>query len=314
MQAVLTAALPVFALIFTGWLAARSNLLGSTASEVLNRLVIYLALPALLFRSMAQVAPTQSANGAFILTFAAGLVPTFALAFFANRGRGTPLADISIEALSNGYANAGFMGIPLCLVLFGPAAMAPAVIATLMTACLAFGASIAIIEFSRHRDRSLLATGLKVAQALARNPLVLAPVLGMAWSRTGWPLPGAAENFLALLGNAASPCALIAIGLFLAKAKSGGSPRTVTRVVAAKLLLQPAVTAVMAFGVLSLPSVWAWTAVLMAALPIGTGPFMLAQLYGRDAAVASRAILLSTLLSVFTISILVACAPQATAP
>jgi predicted permease len=45
---------------------------------------------------------------------------------------------------------------------------------------------------------------------------------------------------------------------------------------------------------------------LLSALPVGTGPFMLAKLYNRQPAVTSRAILLSTLLSVLTVSILVA--------
>jgi predicted permease len=51
---------------------------------------------------------------------------------------------------------------------------------------------------------------------------------------------------------------------------------------------------------------WAATAVLLAALPVGTGPFMLAQLYGREPAVTSRAILLSTILSLASVSVLVA--------
>ena len=62
----------------------------------------------------------------------------------------------------------------------------------------------------------------------------------------------------------------------------------------------------LAFYVFSMPPVWAWTAVLMSALPIGTGPFMLAQMYGRDARVTSRAILVSTVASVLTVSLLVA--------
>ncbi len=71
-------------------------------------------------------------------------------------------------------------------------------------------------------------------------------------------------------------------------------------------VLGPGATAALAFGVFSMPSLWAWCAVLMSALPIGTSPFMLAQLYGRSATTTSRAILLSTVLSVITISALVA--------
>ena len=98
----------------------------------------------------------------------------------------------------------------------------------------------------------------------------------------------------------------ITIGLFLAQTETSSSGPGVMRLVAGKLLLQPAVTAVLAFYVFAMPPVWAWTAVLMSALPIGTGPFMLAQMYGRDARVTSRAILVSTVASVLTVSLLVA--------
>jgi predicted permease len=306
MHAVLTAALPVFALILVGWLAARKRLLGAAASDVLNRFVIYLSLPALLFHAMSQVSLAELAHGGYVVSFVGGIAAAFALALVAHRGKKTPLTDISIEALSNSYANAGFMGIPLCLVVFGQQSLAPAVLATLITACVLFGVSIALIEFDQQHGQHLGTTAAKVGRALIRNPLLIAPVLGLAWSAIGIPLPEPVDRFMVLLGNAATPCALIAIGLFLAQTSAAGDGVAVARVVIAKLLVQPGVTALLAFGVFSMPPVWAWTAVLLSALPIGTGPFMLAQLYGRDPRVASRAILLSTLASVLTISVLIA--------
>lgn len=306
MHAVVTAALPVFALILLGWVAARRRLLGPAASDVLNRFVVYLSLPALLFRAMSQVSWEQLAHAGYVLSFLGGVAAAFAVALVAHRGKSTPLTDVSIEALSNSYANVGFMGIPLCLVLFGPQSLAPAVVATLITACVLFGVSIALIEADQHPGQDLARTAIKVGGALARNPLLVSPVLGFAWALSRVPMPEAIDRFMVLLGNAASPCALIAIGLFLARTEAGGNGAVVARVVAAKLLVQPAVAALLAFGVFSMPPVWSWTAVLLSALPIGTGPFILAQLYGRDASVASRTILLSTLASVLTISALVA--------
>ena len=98
----------------------------------------------------------------------------------------------------------------------------------------------------------------------------------------------------------------MAIGLFLAQTETASPGPGVLRLVLGKLLLQPAATAALAFLVFDMPPLWAWTAVLMSALPIGTGPFMLARMYGRDARLTSRAILVSTLASVLTISLLVA--------
>jgi malonate transporter and related proteins len=122
---------------------------------------------------------------------------------------------------------------------------------------------------------------------------------------SGVALPAPIHAFLKLLGGAASPCALIALGLFLAGTKAGeASARATTTsiLVGLKLIAQPAVTWLIAAPLLNLPPAATHTAVLLAALPTGTGPFMLAEFYGREASVTGRVVLASTVLSVLTIS------------
>ncbi|WP_313625475.1 AEC family transporter [Achromobacter sp.] len=306
MNAVVTAALPVFALILTGWLAARWRILGPGATDALNRYVVYLSLPALLFRAMTQVDLAHMAHWGFVGAFAGGIAITFLASFLLGKRGSQSLTDRSIEGLAASYANAGYMGIPLCLALLGAESLAPATFTTLLTASVLFGFAIALIEFDRQQTPNLASTLLKVGRALIRNPLLAAPVLGVAWAATGLPLPEGVDRYVSLLGASASPCALVTIGLFLAQTETSTSGPGVLRLVTGKLLLQPAATAVLAFYVFSMPPIWAWTAVLMSALPIGTGPFMLAKMYGRDARVTSRAILVSTVASVLTVSLLVA--------
>lgn len=306
MNAVVTAVLPVFALILTGWLAARWRVLGPGATDALNRYVVYLSLPALLFRAMTQVDLAHMAHWGFVAAFAGGIAVTFLVSFVPRKRAPLALTDRSIEGLAASYANAGYMGIPLCLALFGAESLAPATFTTLLTASVLFGFAIALIEYDRQQAPNLPATLLKVGRALIRNPLLAAPVLGLAWAATGLALPEGLDRYVSLLGASASPCALVTIGLFLAQTETSSSGPGVLRLVTGKLLLQPAVTAVLAFYVFPMPPLWAWTAVLMSALPIGTGPFMLAKMYGRDARVTSRAILVSTVASVLTVSVLVA--------
>jgi predicted permease len=113
-------------------------------------------------------------------------------------------------------------------------------------------------------------------------------------------------QFTTLLGAAASPCALVTIGLFLAQGEPAEHHGAVWRIVALKLVLHPLITFVLVRWVFDMPPLWAATAVLLAALPVGTGPFMLAKLYEREPATTSRAILISTVLSLATVSVLVA--------
>jgi len=236
-----------------------------------------------------------------------GDAATFAIAYGLGRRRGASVADSSIEGLDAGYSNVGFMGIPLCLLVFGPEGLPAAVIATLFTACVLFLTAIVMVEFDLRRGVDRRSTVRRVLLSLLRNPLFIAPIAGLAVGLTGLPLPVPLDTSAKLLGGAASPCALICIGLFLAQ-ESGvaGDQRQIWILVGLKLVVQPAVTALLVLAVFDVPPIWARAAVLLSALPIGSGPFTIAKLYGLQAGVTSGAILISHLVSVLTVSLLVA--------
>ncbi|GJD51227.1 hypothetical protein OPKNFCMD_3979 [Methylobacterium crusticola] len=307
MQAVLNAALPIFSLILVGFVCGRTALFGPAATDSLNRFAVYLALPALMFGAMARITPEQVAQVGFAAAFLGGIAAAFACAFALGLLRSGRVAQACIEGLDAGYSNVGFMGIPLCLLVFGPASLPAAVIATLFTACVLFLFAIVVIELDLQKGAGRAGTSRKVVLALVRNPLLIAPLAGLAVGLTGLAVPGPVERFAALLGGAASPCALVCIGLFLAQERVGlADVRTIGALVGLKLVLQPAVTALLAYQVFEMPTLWARAAVLLSALPIGSGPFTLAKLYGLDAGVTSGAILLSHVASVLTVSLLVA--------
>jgi predicted permease len=306
-HAVLNAALPIFALIFTGYLCGRLGVLSRQATDSLNRFAIYLALPALMFLAMSRITPDQAAQFGFAFAFAGGIAITFALGFALSRWRGHRIATASIEALDASYSNVGFMGIPLCLLVFGADSLPAAVIATLLTACVLFLAALTIVEIDLHRGVGAWLTLRKVGLALIRNPLLLAPLAGLVVGLSGVGLLDPVERYASLLGAAASPCALVCIGLFLAQESVAASDApSIGLLVGLKLLVQPAATALLVFYVFHVPPAWSRPAVLLSALPIGSGPFIIAQLYGLRPGVTSGAILVSHLVSVLTVSALIA--------
>ena len=304
MQAVLDTVAPIFGLILAGYACHRMGLLGDAATDQLNAFVVWLALPAVLFGAMAQITWAEIDHPGFLAAVGGGMVATYALSLGLDRRRHARLADASIEGLDAAYPNTGFMGVPLCLAVFGTAGLPPAVIATLF-ASLLLGVAIALIEIDLQAERNLGRTVRKVAVSLARNPIIVAPLAGMLVAALGIHLSSPVLRFTTLLGGAASPCALVTLGLFLAQARSAAPAGVVARLVGLKLVVQPAVTAALAFGVFGMPPLWSHTAVILSALPIGTGPFMLAKHYDREAGVTSRAILFSTVLSIGTISFLI---------
>jgi predicted permease len=113
-----------------------------------------------------------------------------------------------------------------------------------------------------------------------------------------------AQQFLSFLAAAASPCALVSIGLFLMQ-KSDGKVSGVWSLTFIKLIVQPGVAWLVAGPILGLPLFWVQAAVLMSALPTGTGPFMLAQYYQADGSAISRIVLQTTLGSIVTLSMII---------
>lgn len=300
--------LPIFSLIFAGWFVRRLGVLGANASAELNRFVVYLALPALLFDITAHVHWIDIWQPGFIAAFGLATSMVFATTL-AGRWRGSrSLADAALDGLNAAYANTGFIGFPLLLAVLGPAALPPTLTATILTVCVLFAAAIVLIETGLQTQAHPLFLAGKVTRSLLSNPLLVAPALGALLPALSWDVPASIEQFLKLLGGAASPCALVALGLFLAEPRPmrRGTIGSAAQLVVLKLLLHP----LLAFGcaryLFALPAPLTRAAVLLAALPTGTGPFMLAEFYRREAEVTAAVILASTLLSLLTISIYLA--------
>lgn len=300
--------LPIFALVFAGWLTRRSGALGPAATREVNRLVVYLALPALLFDIVANAAPDEIWQPGFIIAFGGGVAAILAATMVIRTLQGVKLSDSAIEALNAGYANTAYMGFPLMMSVAGETGVKLALIASLLTVVIAFAISIMLIELSLQAGGNALQAARKTLIAVSTNPIVIAPTLGAIFLFADLPVPQPAQVFLDLLGAAASPCALIALGLFLADAgdsEAPGSKTTMSCLALVKLIGQPLITWVIGGPILGLPPILLSSAVLIAALPTGTGPFMLAEFYSSGRRLTAQIVLVTTLVSVATTALLI---------
>lgn len=313
MLSTLLIVLPVFALILAGWTVRRLALLGPQAAGEMNRFVVYLALPALLFDITSRARLEEIWQPAFMSTFGLGCFLVFGLTLAFRWRKDRPLADAAIDALGASYANTGYIGFPLALAALGPASQAPTLIAAILTVCVLFAAAIVVIEIGlqssahaegSHQRISIMRLAWKVVRSLLQNPLLVAPALGALFPVAGLTVPAPVESFMKLLGTAAAPCALVGLGLFLAEKRESTRPELApaAALIACKLVLHPLVTWLLARHVFHLPPALTHVAVLLAALPTGTGPFMLAEFYQREASMTSKLIVGSTILSVLTIT------------
>ena len=303
MSSVVNVVLPVFALILLGYLCRRTGRLGPAAASELNRFVVLLGLPALLFKITATSTWAEIWQPGFIAAFAIGCLGVFGFTLLYRLLQKQPLVDASLDALGASYANTGYIGFPLCLLILGEAGLQPALVASLIVVCVLFALALACVEMGLHAGQGVGKTLVKVSRALLVNPLVLAPLLGAAWAVGGLQLPSGLNTLLDLLGAAAAPCALVSLGLFLAQPKPDRAVRGVWPLVLLKLIVQPALTWYFAAVVFELEPLWVYSALLLSALPTGTGPYMLAEFYGREGSRVSRVVLLSTLGSLVTLSV-----------
>ncbi len=309
MSSVINVVLPVFALILLGYLCRRSGRMGPTGASELNRFVVWLGLPALLFSVVATSTWEQLWQPGFIAAFAIGCLGVFAFTLAYRLLQKQPLVDASLDALGASYANTGYVGIPLCMLVLGDEALQPAMVASIIVVCVLFAIALACVETGLHAGQGLLRTLGKVSGALVRNPLVIAPMLGALWAAGGVQLPVPLATLLKLLGAAAAPCALVSLGLFLAQPQPAGRVQGVWPLVGLKLVVQPLITWYLAFQVFELPTLWAYSALLLSALPTGTGPYMLAEFYGREGSRVSRVVLYSTFGSLLTLSLILLLLP-----
>lgn len=305
MGPIVNVVLPVFAIILAGYLAGRSGLLGEASSDALNRFVYWLALPVLLFYSMARVTPSEIFNVPFLLAFGVASLATMAVAFVVARlAFKGGLAENALFAMTSVFGNTGFMGIPLTLVAFGEPGTLPAIVATVFQTAVLVALTAALIELGQagHGRRNVV----WILRSLAKNPLLISPIAGILVSVLGLKLPEPVSNFCAILSPAAGPCALFAIGLFLVGKPLRRGLGEVAVMTAFKLVVQPIVTWWLAFHVFHVAPLWATVAVLVAALPAGANCFVLAQAYGVYVQRTSAAILISTVAAVATVSVLFA--------
>jgi predicted permease len=293
--------LPVFALILIGYVCGRAGKLGASASIELNRFVVWLALPAQLFSFAANSGWQTLWQPGFITAFFLSCLLVFILVLVISYWRGQDLAAASFNGLSASYSNTGYMGIPLCALALGQDGLAPAIISTFIVFVM-FALATVLIEIdilSHKKHHEIL---FSVVKSLCTNPLLVAPVAGLLWAFTGFTMYDPIAQVISFLAVAATPCALVSIGLFLLQ-KSKAELGQAWGISVAKLMIQPIIAWVIAGPILGLPPLWLNAIVILSALPTGTGPFMLAQYYKADGSVISRVVLITTVGSLLTLSL-----------
>lgn len=300
--------LPFFGLIGLGWLAARTRFFPDEGAAWLTRFVFYFALSALLFRFAASLDLGALFDPRFVMAYLAGSSLVWVTGLMVGRARGLTLPEAAMEAQCCMIGNTGFLGVPMLVVLLGERAIGP-VLMVLTIDMLVFSTLITLIIHASRSGGLRLRTLLPVMRGIVANPMILSMVAGLLWAQLHLPMPPPFDEFLAILGAAATPGALFAIGASLAG-------RHARRLAAsawlslAKLAIHPAAVGLTAW-LLGVEPFATGVMVAAAALPVAGNTYILAQYFGVAQQRVSAAILISTACSIVTLPLVMLLIGQA---
>ncbi|NDV20382.1 AEC family transporter [Pseudodesulfovibrio sp. JC047] len=297
MSVVIFAIVPIFGLILFGWILYRLDFPGQGFWPVSERLTYYILLPALLVQGLSgrtfQADGLPLAGAVFLAVLSSALLARIVW----------PLLKLDGPAYTSLFQGAfrpnSYVGLSIAASLLGPDWMTLSAVALLTM--IPIINVLCVLTLSRHGTP--VGPNEGVAVKLAKNPLILACVVGLTLNVLHVPLPAMLSDFLDILGRAALPMGLLAVGAGLRLEKVVGGKRSLIASSLIHLVLFP----LMAAGYCTLFGGSAnatLTAVIYTAIPVSVSSFILARQMGGDHRLMSQIITFQTLLSAISLPVI----------
>lgn len=297
------ALVPAFFTMILGYVIGGRHVIDNRHTASLERLVMRVALPISLFTTLASAPRDELVrHWSLAVVLAAVMVATYAAVYAGQRLlRHSTAPDAALQALTVSFPNLAAIGLPLGVAL-GPGASLAVAIAIAVGALTVSPLSLVTIERgldTGHRP----STALALRHALLQ-PIVLGPLLGLAWSFLAAPLPGLVQVTLASVGGIAGGVALFLTGLVLSALPLRVDPDVLGSALVANVV-QPALAWLVVL-VAAVPQPFARDAILLLSVPCGFFGILLGLGRGLGVRTAGSTLVVSSLVSVVSLSAAVA--------
>lgn len=301
MANVLVVVLPVFGLIGIGFAAAKTGLVSIRAGDGLADYVFAIAVPALIFTmlSESEASVTTSPWGYWLSYFAGAAICWAAAMAIALYVLGRERQEAVIHGFCSAQSNTVLLGIPLILQAYGERGAVPLFLLLAVHLPLMMGVASLLIETSGGTGGGMA----RFLRTLFTHPILLALAAGVAAHLAGIRAPEGVKLILDGLAKSASPVALVAMGIALARYGFRSDPKAAAISSALKLVLHPLLVFLLGSFVFRLDPVFVGVGTLFAALPSGVNGYLVAVRYQTGEAFASNAIAFSTVFSVVTVTV-----------
>ncbi len=291
---------PVFVIVFLGYMLKKRGQINNDFVNIASGLVFNICLPVLIFIAMLQnqVDLAQQIPLALYCLVVAGLC--FILFWWGSAYCVTPV-DRGVVVQGAFRSNLGIIGLALCGKAFGQEGLA--VGAVILAVVVPIFNVLSVYGLNRSLAAKQNFSLLKTVEDIAKNPLIIAILLGFVFTQAGMTLPKVMYDAGTYLAAMTLPLALICIGGALSLRELTFNSRLSSMAVLAKLIVVPIIAVLPAYY-LGFSAIELGCILLMFASPTATASFIMVRALGGNSALASNIIVLSTLLSAISISVL----------
>lgn len=287
---------PLFLLVLVGYLLIRFARWDKAIGEALTKFVFAIAVPTLLFRLMSGFSRLPPVDARLLLAYFGGSLVVFGIArIAAHRLFRMDGAAQSVFGVGGIFSNNLLLGVPLAKTLLGDASLPVVSLILVFNSFLLWMLVTVSVEWARNRTASLSGF-LATAVGVITNPIVASIVAGTAFGYTGLPLPAMIDRTLELIGQAAVPLSLIALGMGLAEFGIREGIRESVAICTMKLLVHPLLV-LLAARALALPPLETQAIVLMAALPVGANVYLMSRQFNTLIGAVAGSLVLSTIVA-----------------
>jgi malonate transporter len=304
---ILSITVPIFIMIAIGYAAVHWRVFAPEAMRILGNYVVVLALPALLFKAVSERPISEVVNWSYMAAYLCGsLVVLTAGFFYARRIQKAETTAAAFCAMGMVCSNTGFIGYPILLLTLPSIAGVGLALNMMVENIVLIPLLLAIAEAGHGGPSPVGKMLARTFRGLARNPIIIGLVAGLAASFSGVTIPAPLMKPIDMLAASSAAVSLLVIGGTLASVSVRGLSGEIAPTVAGKLVFHPlavfAATVVLPLaGLAPLSPEMQAAAVILAAVPMmGIYP-ILAQRFGRERS-SVVAMLMATVLSFFTLS------------
>lgn len=301
---------PVLALALAGYIAARSGYLQMPETLALSRFTFNLIIPCLLFVNMVHADIPQDFGMHFLLAFYWPVLCVYLIAAaLARLWLGATAAMQSVFAMATTYSNTTVVGIPLVLQTLGSDALLPLFLIIATQNLVLFTTGTLVAERGQFDIREILQSITRVLRQLLSSPLTASLIAGLTFNLLAIPMYGPLDASLTLMSQAAIPCALFILGTTLHQYKVGQQIKPALVITSLKVVLLPTLMAVSMLAFFDIDPLWAKTAILGAAMPVGISAYVFAIRYDTGQAAVAAASVISTLASLLPLTLVLLLVP-----